>query len=99
METRIALRAQKSQRGRKPYLAMKIRRSPKAPAEGTSKKLQRTRSTESEVQRATNEQSRVAEVTKMETPKINHEVVKVMRSKTSEPQQDVQPRSSAEDKS
>ena len=68
---------------------------PEAPAEGTSKKLQTTRSTESEVQRATNEQSRVAEVTKIETPKINHEVVNDTRSKTSESQ----PRSSTEDTS
>ena len=45
-----------------------------------AKKLQTTRSTESEVQRATNEKSRVAEVTKTETSKIYHEVVNVTRS-------------------
>ena len=45
---------------------------PEAPAEESSKKSQTTRSTESEAQRATNEQSRVAEVTKIETSKINH---------------------------
>ena len=50
---------------------------PEAPGEESSKKSQTTRSTESEVQRATTEQSRVAEVTKTETSKINHEVVNV----------------------
>ena len=103
METRTALRAQKSQRSRQPSLAIKFRRSvkdtfPESPAEGASKKPQATRSTESEAQR-TNEQSRVAEVTKIETSKINHEVVNVTRSKTSESQQEVQLRSSTEDKS
>ena len=72
---------------------------PEAPAEESSKKSQTTRSTESEVQRATNEQSRVAEVTKTVTSKINHEVVNVTRSKTSESQQKVQPPSYTEDKS
>ena len=60
---------------------------PEAPAEEASKKSQTTRSTESEAQRATNEQSRVAGVTKIETSKINHEVVDDTRSKTSESQQ------------
>ena len=72
---------------------------PEATAEESSKKSQTTRSTESEDQIATNEQSRVAEVTKIETSKINHEVVNVTRSKTSDSQQEVQPRSSTEDKS
>ena len=39
---------------------------PEAPAEESSKKSQTTRRTESEAQKATNEQSRVAEVTKIE---------------------------------
>ena len=104
METRIALRAQKSQCRRQPNLAIEVQKFsedtfPEAPAEESSKKSQTTRSTESEVQRATNEQSRVAEVTKIETSKINHEVVNVTRSKTSESQQEVQLRSSTEDKS
>ena len=72
---------------------------PEATAEESSKKSRTTRSTESEDQIATNEQSRVAEVTKIETSKINHEVVNVTRSKTSDSQQEVQPRSSTEDKS
>ena len=38
-------------------------------------------------------------MTKIETSKINHEVVDDTRSKTSESQQELQPRSSAEDKS
>ena len=86
-------------------LAMKFsRRSvkehfPEEPSEGTSKKLQTTRSTESEVQRATNEKSRVAEVTKIGTSKTNHEVANVTRSNTPESQQEVQPRSSTEVKS
>ena len=71
---------------------------PEAPSEESSKKSQTTRSTESEAQRATNEKSRVAEVTKIETSKIDHEVANDPRSKTSESQQEVQPRSSAEDK-
>ena len=83
---------------------MKFHRSvkghiPEASSEGASKKLQTTRSTESEVQRATNEKSRVAEVTKTETSKINHEVINVTRSKSSESQQKVQPRNSTEDMS
>ena len=65
---------------------------PESPAEGV-------RRTESETQRATNEQSQVAEVTEIETSKINHEVVNDTRSETSESQQKVQPRSSAEDTS
>ena len=81
---------------------MKFRRSVKrhlprsAPAEEPSKKSQTTQSTESDAQRATNEESRVAEVTKIE---ITNEVVNDTRSKTSESQQEVQPRSSTEDKS
>ena len=43
---------------------------PESPAEGASKKSQTTRRTESEAQRATNELSRVAEVTKMERSKL-----------------------------
>ena len=58
-----------------------------------------TKRTESEVQRATNEKSRVAEVTQIETSKINHEVINVTRSNKSESQQKVQPRSFTEDKS
>ena len=72
---------------------------PEAPSEGTSNKLQTTRSTESEVQRATNEKSKVGEVTKTDTSKINHEVINVTGSKTSESQQKVQPRSYTEHKS
>ena len=48
--------------------------------------------------RTTNERFRVAEVTKIGTCKIDHEVVKVTRSNTSESQQEVQPRNSTEDK-
>ena len=44
-----------------------------------------------------NEQSRVAEVTKIETSKNNDEVVNVTRNKSSESQQEGQPRSSTED--
>ena len=58
---------------------------PESPAEG-AKKSQTTRSTESEAQRATNEQPRVAEVTKIETSKINHEVVNDTWSKKLESQ-------------
>ena len=72
---------------------------PESPAEGAIEKSQTLRSTESETQRATNEQSQVAEVTEIETSKINHEVVNDTRSETSESQQKVQPRSSAEDTS
>ena len=84
------MRAQKSQRGRQSNLTTKFRMSVKAHI---------PRSTESEVQRATNEKSKVAEVTKIETSKINHEVINVTRSNTSESKQKVQPRSSTEDKS
>ena len=70
---------------------------PEAPPKESTKKAQTTRSTESEAQRATNEQSRVAEVTKIESSKINHEVVNDRRSKTSEAQQEVHPPSSTED--
>ena len=59
-----------------------------------SKKSQTTRNTESGALRATNEQSRVAEVTKIETSKVNHEVVNDTRSNTSESQ----PRSSTGEK-
>ena len=48
------------------------------------------------MQRAANVKSRVAEVTKIEASMINQEVVNDTRSKTSESQQEVQPRSSTE---
>ena len=96
METRIALSAQKSQRGTQPNLAMKFRRSVKRhlPKITSRRSEQTIGSTESEAQRPTNELSRVAEVTKIETSKIKNEVVNDTRSKTSESQ----PRSSTEDK-
>ena len=96
METRIALRAQKSQRGRHSNLAMKFSRSVKGHLPRSTRRRNKQEAT---MQRATNEQSRVAEVTKIETSKINHEVVNVTRSKTPESQQEVQLRSSTEDKS
>ena len=49
--------------------------------------------------RAEGDERTVSEVTKIGTSKINHEVVDVSRSHSSESQQEVQPRSSAEDKS
>ena len=65
----------------------------------TSRRSEQEVTNNTHAQRATNEQYRVAEVTKIGTSKINHEVVNVTRNTTSESQQEVQPRSSTEDKS
>ena len=98
MEMRIVKRAQVLQPRRQPNPAMKFIRSVKGhfPRRARSHKQ---RSTESEAQGTMNEQSRVAEVTKIETSKINDEVVNVTRNKSSESQLEVQPRSSSVDKS
>ena len=87
---------QKSQRRRQQNLATKFRRSVKAPLpRSTSRRSEQEVTNKTmHAQRATNEQSTVAEVTKIGTSKINHEVVNVTRSNTSESQQEVQPRSS-----
>ena len=88
METRIALRAQKSKRRRQQNLATKFRRSVKGhfPKSTSRRSEQQVTNNTKHAQRATNEQSRVAEVTKIWTSKINHEVVNVTRSNTSESQ-------------
>ena len=90
METRTALRAQKSQYRRQQNLAMKIRRSVKGhiPRSTIRRNEQEVTSNTKNAQRATNVRSRVPEVTKFETSKINHEVVNVTRSKTSVSQQE-----------
>ena len=73
-----------------PNLAMKFRRSGKGAPSQKHQQKERARSHKQHDARnqkrrgATNEQSRVAEVTKIQTSKINHEVVNVTRSKTSE---------------
>ena len=97
METWVALREQKSQRGRQPNLATKFRRSVKGliPRNTIRRNEQEVTNNTKHAQRATNEKSIVPEVTKTKTSKINHEVVNVTRSKSSESQ----PRSSTEDKS
>ena len=63
---------------------------PEAPAEHEARNQKR---------RGRRTNSPESEVMKIETSKINHEVVNDTRSKKSESQQEVQPRSSTEDES
>ena len=70
---------------------MKFRKSVKAHLPRNTSRMseqEAIRSAESEAQRAPNEKSRVTEVTKTETSKVNHGVVNVTRSKTSKSQQE-----------